>query len=108
MIMQEFELETSLAAAYQDFVAEIIRHQDFGAHIRSVMAATPEQLAIRHLLRGEEEGLGLTFGDLDRTARSLGALFQARRAQGERAIMLFETGVEPIAAFLGCLYARVV
>ena len=106
--MQEFELETSLAAAYQDFVAEITHHQDFGAHIRSVMAAAPGQLAIRHLLRGEEEGPGLTFGDLDRAARSLGALFQARRAQGERAIMLFETGVEPIAAFLGCLYARVV
>jgi acyl-CoA synthetase (AMP-forming)/AMP-acid ligase II len=82
--------------------------QDLGAHLRSVAELKPSRRAVTHLVRGEEEGASLTFAGLDRKARSLGALFQARDAQGERAIMLFEAGVEPIAAFFGCLYSRVV
>ena len=96
--MQEFALET----------AEVTSYQDFGAYIRSVVAENSARRAVTHLLRGEEEGPILTYAALDRVARSLGALFQARGAQGERAIMLFEAGVEPIAAFLGCLYAKVI
>lgn len=82
--------------------------QDLGAHFRSVVAETPGQRAVVHLVRGEEEGAVQTYAELDRTARSLAAFFQAKGAQGERAIMLFEGGVEPIGAFLGCLYARVI
>jgi acyl-CoA synthetase (AMP-forming)/AMP-acid ligase II len=96
--MQHFALESVLVAS----------HEDLGAHIRSVAAEMPARRAVTHLIRGEEEGPSVTYADLDRLARSLGALFQAKQAQGQRAIMLFDAGVEPIAAFLGCLYSRVV
>jgi acyl-CoA synthetase (AMP-forming)/AMP-acid ligase II len=96
--MQQFALQNTAA----------ISHQDLGAYIRSIVAEAPELRATVHLVRGEEEGTVLTYAALDRIGRSLGAFFQARQAQGERAIMLFDGGVEPIAAFLGCLYSRVV
>lgn len=87
---------------------EVTRHHDLGAHIRSIVTEAPRLRAVTHLVRGEEEGTVLTFADLDRVARSIGAFFQAKEAQGERAIMLFDGGIEPVAAFFGCLYSRVV
>jgi acyl-CoA synthetase (AMP-forming)/AMP-acid ligase II len=102
-IMQEFALETP------ELTREAVApYEDFGAYIRSVVAEMPTKLAVTHLVRGEEEGPSLTYAELDRTARSLGAFFQAKGAQGDRAIMLFEAGVEPITAFLGCVYGRVI
>lgn len=101
--MQEFALETP------ELTREAVApYEDFGAYIRSVVAEMPTKLAVTHLVRGEEEGPSLTYAELDRTARSLGAFFQAKGAQGDRAIMLFEAGVEPITAFLGCVYGRVI
>jgi acyl-CoA synthetase (AMP-forming)/AMP-acid ligase II len=93
---------------YQAFAAELKDHQDFGAYIRSVVAEVPTRHAVVHLVRGEEEGAIFTYAELDRVARSLGALFQVKEAQGQRAIMLFDAGVDAIAAFLGCVYARVI
>jgi len=92
----------------QQFVTERSAYQNLGAHIRTIVEETPTLRAITHLVRGEEEGTSLSYGQLDRIARSLGALFQAREAQGERALMLFNAGVESVAAFLGCLYSRVI
>jgi acyl-CoA synthetase (AMP-forming)/AMP-acid ligase II len=106
--MQELGLTKIEIPSYESFAAELKSHQDFGAYIRSVAADVPTRRAVTHLVRGEEEGEILTYEALDRVARSLGALFQAKRAQGERAILLFDAGVNPIAAFLGCLYARVI
>jgi acyl-CoA synthetase (AMP-forming)/AMP-acid ligase II len=104
-MMQEFALETPELT--KDTTCGAV-YEDFGAYLRSVMAKMSTKLAITHLVRGEEDGPSLTYAELDRTARSLGAFFQAQGAQGERAIMLFEAGVEPIAAFLGCVYGRVI
>jgi acyl-CoA synthetase (AMP-forming)/AMP-acid ligase II len=106
--MHEFGLQTVEIPSYQIFAAELKRHQDFGAYIRSVVEEVPTRRAVTHLVRGEEEGTVFTYAELDRVARSLGALFQAKDAQGERAIMLFDAGAEALAAFLGCVYARVI
>jgi acyl-CoA synthetase (AMP-forming)/AMP-acid ligase II len=106
--MQEFGLQTIEIPSYRTFAAELKSHQDFGAYIRSIAEEVPSRRAVTHLVRGEEEGAVFTYAELDRVARSLGALFQAKEAQGERAIMLFDAGVEAIGAFLGCVYARVI
>jgi acyl-CoA synthetase (AMP-forming)/AMP-acid ligase II len=45
---------------------------------------------------------------LDRQARAIGALLPSYGTGGERALLLYPTGLEFIAAFLGCLYAGVV
>ena len=64
--------------------------------------------AYRFLPEGEGEGLCLTWGEVDREARAVAALLQESVAPGERALLLYPSGLEFIAAFLGCLYAGVV
>ncbi|EYF07173.1 AMP-binding protein [Chondromyces apiculatus] len=51
----------------------------------------------------------VTFGELDLTARAIAAALQkAGVAPGERAVLLFPTGVSLVPALFGCLYAGVV
>jgi acyl-CoA synthetase (AMP-forming)/AMP-acid ligase II len=68
----------------------------------------PEHRAYTYLLDGEIEAAHLTYAALDRQARAIGALLQSCSASGERALLLYPTGLEFIAAFFGCLYAGVI
>jgi len=67
-----------------------------------------EQRIYTYLVDGEIEGSYLTYAALDWQARAIGALLQSYRASGERALLLYPTGLEFIAAFFGCLYAGVI
>lgn len=49
-----------------------------------------------------------TFADLDRRARAVAALLERKGLRGERALLMFEPGLDFVAAFFGCLYAGVV
>ncbi len=55
---------------------------------------------------GEEHAI--TYGELNRQARSFAARLQDRNAHGERALLLYQPGLEYVGAFFGCLYAGVV
>ncbi len=66
----------------------------------------PEQKAYIFLQNGETESGSLTYGELDRQARAIAAHLQSW--QGERALLLYPSGLEFITAFFGCLYAGVV
>jgi len=57
---------------------------------------------------GEGEEATLSYGELDRRARAVGARLQAAGAAGERALLLYPPGLDFIAAFFGCLYAGAV
>src|SRR3972149_6232077 len=65
----------------------------------------PEHRAYTYLVDGEIEAAHLTSAALDRQARAIGALIQSCSASGERALLLYPTGLEFIAAFFGFLYA---
>jgi 8-amino-7-oxononanoate synthase/acyl carrier protein len=67
-----------------------------------------DDLAFQFLVDGEAEELNLTFGELDRRARTIAAWLQARGLSGERALLLFPAGLDFIAGFFGCLYAGVI
>jgi amino acid adenylation domain-containing protein len=69
---------------------------------------SPSQVAYRFLSDGEEEESSLTYAELDRRARALGAFLQENGAAGERALLLYPPGLEFVTAFLGCLYGGVV
>ncbi len=69
--------------------------------------AQPERRAYTFLLDGEREGVHLSYGELDRQARSIAARLQALGVQGERALLLYPPGLQYAAAFFGCLYAGV-
>ena len=68
--------------------------------------AQPNQLAYIFLLDGETESHSLTYGELDRQARAIASHLQSM--PGERALLLYPSGLEFISAFMGCLYAGVV
>ena len=66
----------------------------------------PEQIAYIFLQNGETESGRLTYVELDRQARAIATRLQSW--QGERALLLYNSGLEFITAFFGCLYAGVV
>jgi acyl-CoA synthetase (AMP-forming)/AMP-acid ligase II/acyl carrier protein len=67
----------------------------------------PEQTGYTFLVDGETQTASLTYQTLDLQARSIAAHLQSLKAQGERALLLYPSGLEFIAAFFGCLYAGV-
>ncbi|MBD1860267.1 MULTISPECIES: fatty acyl-AMP ligase [Trichocoleus] len=68
----------------------------------------PEGHAYTFLVDGKTAGPTLTYAELDRQARAIGALLQQHQAQGERALLLYPQGLDVIAAFCGCLYAGII
>ena len=47
----------------------------------------------------------IDYAALDRRARTIAATLQERGAPGERALLLYPSGLEFVAAVFGCLYA---
>jgi acyl-CoA synthetase (AMP-forming)/AMP-acid ligase II/aryl carrier-like protein len=68
----------------------------------------PDRHAYTFLAGDGEDGLSITYGQLDRRARTIGAWLQSSGFAGERALLLYPSGLEYVAAFFGCLYADVV
>ena len=60
------------------------------------------------LLDGEDEAAHLSYIETEQRARSLAALLQSEKSEGQRALLLYPPGLDYIAAFFGCLYAKVV
>ncbi|HYU30925.1 MAG TPA: amino acid adenylation domain-containing protein, partial [Thermoanaerobaculia bacterium] len=60
------------------------------------------------LADGEVEVERLSWRELDGRARAVAAALQASCGPGDRALLLFPPGLDFVAAFFGCLYARVV
>ncbi|MEV5880104.1 AMP-binding protein [Streptomyces sp. NPDC052101] len=50
----------------------------------------------------------ITYGELDRAARARAAWLRERCSSGDRALLLYPSGLEFIRSLLGCLYAGVV
>lgn len=78
------------------------------ALLQSRATHQPHQVAFTFLQDDELKEVHLTFKELDRQARAIGALLQSQGAVGERALLLYPPGPEYIAAFFGCLYAGVI
>lgn len=71
-------------------------------------ALTPDRIALRFLADAPGEQAVLSYRDLDARARTIAAALQARAGFGERAVLLFPSGPDYVAAFFGCLYAGVI
>ncbi|MEM9506104.1 MAG: AMP-binding protein [Cyanobacteria bacterium P01_E01_bin.35] len=78
---------------------DLLRHR--GQYQSSITAFT-------FLPKGETEGISITYQELDKKARAIAATLQGMNALGERALLLYQPGLEFIAAFFGCLYAGVI
>ncbi|KAA6180161.1 AMP-binding protein, partial [Pseudomonas veronii] len=69
---------------------------------------TPDQVALRFLAESAEQSVVLSYRDLDLRARTIAAALQANATLGERAVLLFPSGPDYVAAFFGCLYAGII
>lgn len=68
----------------------------------------PDQLAFLYLEQGEFEADRLTFAELHRAACTIAAHLQTIAEPGQRAMLIYPTGLEFIKAMYGCLYAGIV
>ncbi|MFN8386728.1 MAG: beta-ketoacyl synthase N-terminal-like domain-containing protein [Anaerolineales bacterium] len=68
----------------------------------------PDRLVYRYLQDDGAESDSLSFAELDRRARGIGAWLESHGARGERVLLLYPAGLDYIAAFFGCLYAGAV
>lgn len=68
----------------------------------------PDKKAFTFLADGTTEIDHLTYQKLNEKAKAIAFVLQDRHAQGQRALLLFQPGLDFITAFLGCLYAGVV
>lgn len=76
--------------------------------LRIRAAERPDKTLYRFLGAGEDEQT-LSFAQLDRDARMIGAHLQARAGHAPTvALLLYPPGLEFIRAFFGCLYAGVI
>src|SRR5450830_704442 len=90
-MMDAFELPRTLAQSLQHRAAQ-----------------TPDQIALRFLAESAEHSEVLSYRDLDLRARTVAAALQANADLGDRAVLLFPSGPDYVAAFFGCLYAGVI
>jgi len=79
-------------------LVELLRHR---------ARCQPKDIAFTYLVDGEDEQVHITYEELDRQARAIGAWLESYDLVGERALLLYPAGLEFIAAFFGCLYAGV-
>ena len=68
----------------------------------------PDKRAFTFLADGETEIDSLTYQQLNEKAKAIASVLQSHNAQGQRALLLYQPGLDFITAFLGCLYAGVV
>ncbi|MDJ0555508.1 MAG: fatty acyl-AMP ligase [Microcoleaceae cyanobacterium MO_207.B10] len=68
----------------------------------------PSQIGYSFLLDGETETVSLTYQQLQQHSQAIAAYLQSVCPPGERALLLYQPGLEYITAFFGCLYAGVV
>lgn len=82
----------------QNFV-EVIEHQ---------AVARSQANAFTYLEQGEEPSESITYLEIDRIARGIGAFLQARANPGSRVLLVLPNRLESILALAACLYAGVV
>jgi amino acid adenylation domain-containing protein len=76
--------------------------------LRQRATEEPDRLAFAFLSDGTTEIGRLTYQDLDRKARAIAVSLREMNMPSERALLLFQPGLDFVAAFFGCLYSGVV
>lgn len=94
------EIETTITdIGHCSSLVELLRHR---------AAYSPDETAFIYIADNGESKQTMNYGELDRLARCIAARLQRDSAPGERALLLYPSGLEFIAAFFGCLYAGVI
>lgn len=70
-------------------------------------AKTPDTISYTFLTPSDFTPVALTYAEVDQKARMVAAYLQSIKAEGERALLVFEPGLGAIIGMYGCLYAKV-
>lgn len=95
-------------------MAQTKHHRDgssythFSECLRLHAQTTPDRLAYRFLQDGREDGVEITFAELDVSVRALAAVLQEHCTPGDRVLLLLRPGLGYITGFLGCLAAGLI
>lgn len=68
----------------------------------------PDKIAFIYLIDGELEKQEVTYKQLDFLAKKIAGYLQEKANIGDRALLLYPSGIDYIAAFFGCLYAGII
>lgn len=71
-------------------------------------AEKPQGIAYNYLVDGETETVSLTYAELQSKVKAIAAILQSYCAPKERAILLYQPGLDYIVAFYACLYADMI
>ena len=71
-------------------------------------AETPDMVLYTFLEDGETRERSITAAELDATARRIGQTLARFAEPGDRAVLLFEDGLDAVAGLFGCLHAGLV
>ncbi|HEY9844192.1 MAG TPA: AMP-binding protein, partial [Candidatus Obscuribacterales bacterium] len=82
-------------------------HATLGEVLRWRAQTQPERSAFTFLADGENLEQQISYAGLDRQARAIAATLQEQGFAGERTLLLYPAGLSFLAAFMGCIYARV-
>jgi acyl-CoA synthetase (AMP-forming)/AMP-acid ligase II len=78
--------------------------------VRERATTQGEEVWLRYLVTGDVTGatVELTYAELERRARAIAAELQQRGDAGDRALLLYPSGLDFVAAFFGCLFAGMI
>jgi acyl-CoA synthetase (AMP-forming)/AMP-acid ligase II/acyl carrier protein len=82
-----------------------MQFEHLSATLRTRALSRPHEKVFTYLLDGEDDEVSLTYGELDRQARSIAARLQAEGMTGQRILLLYVPGLAFISALYGCMYA---
>jgi acyl-CoA synthetase (AMP-forming)/AMP-acid ligase II/acyl carrier protein len=71
-------------------------------------ALTPDKVVYYFLEDGLEETSRVTYGEMNRSVKSVASALQSRCRQGDRTLLLFPAGIEFIVSLFGCFYAGII
>lgn len=84
------------------------RGETLDAVLRRRARELPNHVAFGYLPDGEHEAEPWTYAELDQRARALAVRLLALEKPGRPVLLVYEGGLQPLAAFFGCLYAGMV
>ncbi len=78
---------------------EVLRHR---------ASVTPQTVLYSFIEDGKDRKSEFTYSQLDERAKAIASYLQTKTNKNDRALLLYQPGLDYIEAFMGCLYAGVV
>ena len=76
--------------------------------LRRRAEARPAHPIYTYLVDGDQQEQVLTFAELDRRARAIASELRGRVRPGDRVLLIFQSDLQFVSSFFGCLYAGAV